>query len=66
MAIYKDANCVTNIADVSPPSVRQTIVPFHPGVPTKTGLYGKVLGGQITAEYFVDGYLVPVAQVPAS
>jgi hypothetical protein len=65
--IYSGASCVEAIGDINPSSIGQVIVPFDPGVALATGESLSVqVFGSVKAEFFVDGYLVPAAQVPAA
>jgi hypothetical protein len=60
VAIYQTSDCTRVVAEVNPPSVGQTVVPFDPGlgVPNGASLSANV-GGSVAAEVFVDGYTVP-------
>jgi hypothetical protein len=69
IAIYDSADCSgsTEVADVNPPTVGETIVPFDPGlgVPANSVLSADV-GGSVAAQVYTDGYSVASSQVPAT
>jgi hypothetical protein len=64
--IYEDPNCLTLVADVNPSGLGEVIVPFDPGlgIPAGSSLSTDATGS-VKAEAYMDGYLVPSAQVPA-
>jgi hypothetical protein len=57
VTLYSDKTCASAIADVNPPSVGQTVVPFDPGfgIPAGSGLSMRT-ARSVSAESFVDGY----------
>ena len=69
VVFYTDSGCApqTIVADVNPPSVGLTVVPFDPGfaIASGQGLYAEALGS-VEAETYADGYAVAAGQVPAS
>ena len=67
VAIYADTSCSTLVADVYPPTIGETTLPFDPGlgIPAKSGL-SVVVAGSIQADVYMDGYSVPSGSVPAA
>jgi len=67
ISFYTGTGCASIVADVNPPGVGETVLPFDPGlaIPQGQGLYATT-GGNVEAETYADGYTVPATQVPAS
>lgn len=68
VAIFADSNCAgLPVADVNPPTIGETTLPFDPGVgiPANSGL-STLISGSIEAELYTDGYSVASSQVPAT
>jgi hypothetical protein len=63
--VFDDPTCFRFLADVSPPTIGQVVIPLDPGAVTTSGLSIKV-GGSIVAEAEVDGYLVSAGQVTST
>jgi hypothetical protein len=67
MHVYADATCSTPVADVNPPGIGVTVLPFDRGVAIRAGSgMSASVGGKVGAEIFVDGYTVPASAVPAA
>lgn len=70
IAIFRDATCNNAndiVADVNPATIGQIVIPFDPGigVPSASHL-SVVINGSVSAESYVDGYVVPSTAVPAA
>jgi hypothetical protein len=66
IAIYTGAHCDgSQVADVNPATVGETVLPFDPGLGIKagSGLSG-FADGTVQAEVYTDGYSVPSGAVP--
>jgi hypothetical protein len=65
--IFKGTNCNTVVADVNPPTVGATVIPFDPGlgIPAGSGLSVNI-AGSVQAETYTTGYWVGASAVPAS
>jgi hypothetical protein len=67
VALYDDTTCSDLIADVNPPTIGETVLPFDPGVGIPAGSsLSMVTNGSVAAEVYTDGYSVPSNQVPAT
>jgi hypothetical protein len=67
ITIYGDATCTSQVADVNPATVGETVLPFDPGlgIPAKSGLSARAMGSA-EAEAYTDGYTVSSGSVPAA
>jgi hypothetical protein len=62
--IFDNDSCSGNpMADLNPPTLGETTLPFDPGFGVPAELTGLV-GGSVQAEVYTDGYLVASSQVP--
>jgi hypothetical protein len=67
VALYDDTTCSDLVADVNPPTVGETVLPFDPGLGIAAGsALSMVTNGSVAAEVYTDGYSVPSNQVPAA
>jgi hypothetical protein len=65
--LFSDPSCAVLVADVNPPGLGQTVVPFDPGVGIKAGsAMGAIVSGSVQAETYSDGYLVSSSLVPSA
>ena len=65
--LFSDGSCLTLVADLNPPGLGQTVVPFDPGVGIKAGSsMSAIVSGSVQAETYTDGYLVSASLVPAA
>jgi hypothetical protein len=67
LVIFGDSTCTTQVADVNPATVGETVLPFDPGlgIPANSGLSARATGS-VQAEAYTDAYSVPSASVPAA
>ena len=68
VSVFTGAHCDgSQVADVNPATVGETVLPFDPGLGIKagSGLSG-FASGTVQAEVYTDGYSVPSSTVPAS
>jgi hypothetical protein len=67
LTIYSDATCTTQVADVNPATVGETVLPFDPGlgIPAKSGLSARATGS-VQGEVYTDAYSVSASSVPAA
>jgi hypothetical protein len=67
VALYDDTTCSDLIADVNPPTIGETVLPFDPGLAIAAGsALSMITNGSVAAEVYTDGYSVPANQVPAA
>jgi hypothetical protein len=67
LTIYRDSTCTSQVADVNPATVGETVLPFDPGlgIPANSGISARATGS-VEAEAYVDAYSVSASSVPAT
>jgi hypothetical protein len=67
LLIFGDTTCTSQVGDVNPATVGETVLPFDPGLGIKagSGLSARA-NGMVEAEVYTDGYAVASGSVPTA
>jgi hypothetical protein len=67
LTIYRDNTCTSQVADVNPGTLGETVLPFDPGlgIPANSGISARATGA-VEAEAYVDAYSVSSGSVPTT